>query len=185
MKTLISNIRIQFNDENMMEFVLTPTFPTENAIEDVLKLKDILEKDKKVQAEIKEVRKKRSLDANSYLWVLCQKIAEVIKSTKEDVYITFIKRVGQFEIVPIRNDVVGRWINNWSAKGLGWVAESLGDSKIEGYTNVINYYGSSVYDTKEMSILIDEIVSECKNLRIETMTQNEIESLKDTWKGVK
>ena len=31
-------------------------------------------------------REKRSLDANAYLWVLCQKIAEKINSNKDNVY---------------------------------------------------------------------------------------------------
>lgn len=73
------------------------------------------------------------------------------------------------------------WIEIWESRGLGWQAEVMRDSKFEGYTNVINYYGSSVYDTKEMSLLIDEIVTQAKELKIEVMSPGEIEQLKEQW----
>jgi hypothetical protein len=101
--------------------------------------------------------------------------------TKELVYKTFIKRVGQFEIMPIKNEAVKRWNEVWQGKGLGWIAEVLEDSKLEGYKKVISYYGSSVYDSREMAVLIDEIVQECKVLGIETMTSEELQSLKNSW----
>ena len=91
-------------------------------------------------------------------------MAEVIQSTKEDVYRIFIKSVGQFEIIPIKNEAVDRWIRNWQANGVGWISETIGNSKIEGYTNVVSYYGSSTYDSREMSVLLNEIVRECKGI---------------------
>jgi len=140
-----------------------------------------VEKGKQLSVEVKQYRQKRSLDANSYLWVLCQKIAEVIRSTKELVYQKTIREVGQFEILPIREDAVETFIDRWSSKGLGWFAEVLDDSKLPGYKKIIAYYGSSVYDTREMSILIDEIVSQAKELNIETLPPDEVESLKALW----
>lgn len=134
---------------------------------------------------IKQHRKKRSLDANSYLWVLCQKISEVLHSTKEEIYIRHIRDVGQFEILPIREDAVETWIRNWNSRGLGWVAELQDDSKLQGYKRVINYYGSSVYDTREMSVLVDSVVQEAKEQGIDTMTPDEIERLKSEWGNAK
>ena len=138
-----------------------------------------LDKDK--QYEIKEHKRKRSLDANSYCWVLCKKIADVLRITKEEVYRKAINEVGKFEILPIKDEAVRTFINAWSSKGIGWICEVLNKSKLDGYTNVIAYYGSSIYDTKEMSILIDNIVQEAKQLDIETMTPDEIENLKSLW----
>jgi hypothetical protein len=83
--------------------------------------------------------------------------------------------------MPIKNEAVKRWIEVWQGKGLGWISEVLEDSKLEGYKKVISYYGSSVYDSREMSILVDEIVQECKALNIETMAKEELQSLKDSW----
>lgn len=67
--------------------------------------------------------------------------------------------------------------------GIGWLCEDLGECRnIKGYHNIKSYYGSSVYDTKEMSHLIDMIVEDCKALGIPTETPEEIERIKQLWK---
>jgi hypothetical protein len=76
---------------------------------------------------------------------------------------------------------VDRLCQVWSRNGLGWQTETF-PSKIEGCTNVILYYGSSSYDTEQMSALIDYLVQECKALGIETMPPEEIESLINNYK---
>lgn len=154
---------------------------TDTPRQEVADLQAVVERGKQLSVEVKQYRQKRSLDSNSYLWILCQKIAEVIRSTKEEVYRRAIRDVGQFEIVPIRDDAVDTWIERWGGRGIGWFAEVMEDSKLEGYKKVISYYGSSVYDTREMSILIDEIVSQAKELNIETLPPDEVESLKALW----
>ena len=53
----------------------------------------------------------------------------------------------------------------------------------KGFTNVITYYGSSSYNTAEMTKLIDLIVQECKQLGIETKTPEELRSLLDSWES--
>lgn len=137
---------------------------------------------KEMVLSIAKSKKKRSNDANSYLWILCQAIAEKTGSTKEIVYIEHVKTVGQFEILPIRNDAVESWISIWKKRGLGWYSEIIDGCKIEGYTKTINYYGSSVYDTKSMSVLVDNVVFEAMNLGIETMPIDKINRLKEMWK---
>ncbi|MGJ0848167.1 hypothetical protein ACR77J_15865 [Tissierella praeacuta] len=180
-----TNIKIQYpEDPNQMEIVLTIKRTQQN-IQEVAKLKDIVEKGKLLNVDIKRYRQRRSLDANAYCFVLCQKIAEVIGNTKEYVYKQAIKQVGQFEIVPIRDDAVEEWIRRWESRGLGWQSEIWRDSKLEGYTTTINYYGSSVYDTKEMSILLEEIVLQAKELGIDTMTGTERKQLLDMWEEIK
>ena len=147
---------------------------TLNAIEGLL--------DKALNCVLKPFRKKRSLDANAYFWVLCGKLAAKTRQNKSDIYRSLIKEIGNnFEIVPIRNDAVDTWCKNWEQNGEGWQYEILGNSKLEGYTNVCCYYGSSTYDTEQMSNLIDNIVFECKEQGIETMTPDELERLKAAW----
>ena len=180
------SIKIQYpEDLNKMEIVLLMN-RNQATIQKVAKLKEITEKDKLLQVKIKQYRQKRSLDANAYCWILAQKIAEVIGNTKEFVYKRAIRQVGQFEIVPIKDDAVERWIKNWESKGLGWQSIIMGDSKLKGYTNTINYFGSSTYNTKEMSILLEEIVHQAKELGIDTMTDTEKKQLIEMWenKGV-
>jgi hypothetical protein len=138
---------------------------------------------KKYQAELKEFRKKRSLDANAYFWTLCGSLAAKLNLPKEEVYRCLIKDVGDNnEVVPIKNEAVDKWIENWQQKGLGWVCEILGESKLEGYTNIITYYGSSTYDSAQMSRLISLVVEECKEQGIETMTPQELSLLLEGWR---
>ena len=43
------------------------------------------------------------------------------------------------------------------------------------------FKGSSEYDTREMSVLIDGVISEAKELDIETLPPHEIERMKQKW----
>lgn len=146
------------------------------ALEQVDEIKDL----DKLKIEAKKYRKQRSLDANAYCWVLIGKLAEKLNIKNIDVYKKAIREVGVYEVIPIKNEAVERYIEVWQDNGLGWVCEKF-PSKLEGFTNVKAYYGSSVYDTKEMSRLIDNIVTECKEQGIETMSQNELDSLVKEW----
>lgn len=119
-------------------------------------------------------KNKRSNDANAYFWELCGQLAEKIRIPPDDIYRFLIKGVGgNYEVVPIRNDAVDTWIRNWESRGIGWVCETT-PSKLPGYTNVFSYYGSSVYDTDQMSRLIELIINECKANGIETETPDRL-----------
>lgn len=142
-----------------------------------------LEEDKEYIFEIRPFRKRRSLDANAYFWVLVSKLAEQLRITKEEVYRECIRNIGgNSEIVCVKTQAVERLCQGWQKNGLGWIAETF-PSKLEGCTNVTLYYGSSTYDSKQMSDLIEIVVQECKELGIETMTPAELSLLLDGWEG--
>lgn len=130
--------------------------------------------------EVKEYKKKRSLNANSYAWVLCREIAKVLGITKEEVYKKIIKEVGEFEVIPIKKEAVAKFTKIWKSKGLGWLCDYT-ESKLKGYVNVVVYYGSSVYDTKQMSILIESLVQEAKMLGIATLDDIKIQDMLDRY----
>lgn len=142
--------------------------------------------DKEYTVEIKRKTKSRSLNANSYYWLIAQKIAvELSKNsytTKEDVYKKAIKDCGHFTYVPVREDAVERYITIWQAHGIGWIAEDAGECKsIKGYHNIMCYHGSSVYNTKEMARLIDCLTDECEQLGIQLEPSEYIQSLIEGW----
>lgn len=135
-------------------------------------------------AEIKQYRKKRSLDANGYMWVILRAMAEKLKSTDKEIYREMIRRVGQATILPVRDDAIEVFTRRWEATGEGYQVDNLGPCKnTEGYSNLRCYYGSSVYDSREFSILLDEIITEAKELGIETATPEEIEKMKQQYGG--
>ena len=132
--------------------------------------------------KVDEYHPKRSLDANSYLWVLCGKIAELVVSTKEEVYQKCVNEAGQYEIVPIKREDIKKYKRMWESQGIGYMTEVLGECKrTKGYMNVIRYYGSSTYDSKQMATLIDNVVQECEGLGIETIPPEELKSLCGAW----
>lgn len=130
---------------------------------------------------IKEHRERRSLDANAYCWVLLDKLAEKLSLPKTDVYRRFIREIGgNSETVCVVEKAANKLCDGWQHNGIGWQTERI-PSKIDGCVNVILYYGSSTYDTKQMSRLIDMVVEECKENGIETLTPMELDRLKDRW----
>lgn len=131
--------------------------------------------------EIKKHRKKRSLDANAYCWLLLGKLAEKMNLKVNEVYRMEIREVGAYTIVCTSNESKDLFIDKWQSNGIGWVCDTF-DSKIDGCTNIRAYYGSSTYDSKEMSRLIDSIVEDCKLQGIPTDTPEQIARYKEAWK---
>ena len=132
-------------------------------------------------AELKEHREKRSLDANAYLWILLDRLAESVGSTKEELYLTYVKERGLVRDFCLLPEDVGTVTTAWSMLGVGWKTEQV-DYAEDGDRVIIRaYYGSSTYNTKQMSRLIDSVVEDCKALGIETLPPEKLEAMKEEW----
>lgn len=132
---------------------------------------------------IKEHRKKRSLDANAYFWELVGQLADRLRITPKEIYRQAIQDIGgNYEIVPVKNEAVSKFKEAWEKNGLGWPCVDMGPSKLPGYRNLKAYYGSSTYDTRQMSMLIDHIVQDCKAVGLDTKSKEELDSLLGAWK---
>lgn len=141
-------------------------------------------KDRLYDLEVKEHRKKRSLDANAMAWSLVNRIADVLRIPPVEVYRQAIQDIsGNSEILPIKEEAVEQFKQAWSCHGIGWICKDMGKSKLKGYRNLMAYYGSSVYDSKQMSNLIDHLVQDCKALGIEVMSERERSLLLEEWGG--
>lgn len=141
-----------------------------------------LEEGKVYKVVVKPQRNKRSLDANAYAWVLINKLAEKLGRTKTEIYRQYVREIGGVsETVCVLEKAADKLIDGWAKNGIGWQSETI-PSKIDGCVNVILYFGSSTYDTAQMSRLIDLIVQDCKQQGIETMTPQELDALKERWK---
>lgn len=122
-------------------------------------------------------RNKRSLDANAYCWVILQKIAEVLHQDKWNVYLEMLGKYGVFTHIIVKPNVVDKVKEEWRT------VKELGEVSVNGMTGIQLqcYFGSSTYNTKEMSVLIDGIVYEAKELGIETLPPEELERMKIEW----
>lgn len=133
--------------------------------------------------EIKRTTKKRSLNANAYCWELCTMISEAVGIPKEEVYKRSIKDVGAYTPLPIKADAVDNFCEIWQHKGVGWFAEVIDDSKIEGYKLVFAYHGSSTYDVQEMSRLIDNLIQDAQAVGVDVLSEAERALLLQEWKA--
>lgn len=138
----------------------------------------LLEQDSKTKFEIKEYKEKRSLNANNYCWKLITEIGNNLVPTlsKEEVYLKMLQDYGQSEMVSIKSDI--------DIKGYFKYYKVAGKTVLNNkeFTHYIIYKGTSEYNTKEMSIFIDGVVQEAKQLGIETKTPKELEEMKERWK---
>lgn len=129
--------------------------------------------------EIKKHRNKRSLDSNSYLWTLIDKLAEETGIPKTEIYRKAIKEIGGVsDTVCVQQKAADRLCKGWECNGTGWFSERS-ESRLNGCVNVTLYYGSSVYDTAQMSRLIDYVVEDCRSLGIETIPPDKLEAMKE------
>lgn len=137
----------------------------------------LLDKGKKYVIEIKQARKKRSLDANAYMWVLVDKIAEALRMPKSEIYRRAVRDLGgNAEVVCVKREAADTFCRHWEAHGLGWLAEQF-PSRFSDCVDVELICGSSVYDSETMARLIDSLIEDARALDIETMTPQELARL--------
>ena len=124
--------------------------------------------------------KRRSLDANAYAWVLIDKIAAVVGLTKTEVYRNAIKEIGGVSTtVSVRSDTIEALERSWARQGLGWQVQRIYDDG--EYMSVNLIYGSSAYDSAQMSRLIDQLIQDAKALGIETLPPEKLEGMMQAW----
>lgn len=139
-------------------------------------------KDRLYDLEIKEHREKRSLSANAYAWVLIDKLAKAQGITPLEVYRYAIQNIGgNTEIMLVPDDGVDKFRRIWEAQGMGWICRELGPSTCPGHSEMLCYYGSSTYSSKQMALLIDSLVQDCNALDIETWPPEKLALLVEGW----
>lgn len=129
----------------------------------------------KLAIQLKKYRKRRSLNANALCWKLCGEIADVLRTDKDSVYLDMLKQYGQSELVSVMSHInVSGYFKYYDVFGSGTI-------KGKEFTHYRVYKGSSEYDTREMSILIDGILSHAKELDIDVLSDQEISQIKSEW----
>jgi len=163
------------------------TFKLEANAKDLEKWKDTL-----LSVEIKKYRKKRSLDANAYYWLLVGKLADKIGQTNAWIHNDMLRKYGQIEEIDgkavyiVIPDTEAAYKTVYEAQTYHLKPTSQVKEGKDGilYRTYFMLKGSSLYDTKEMSRLIDGIVRECQDLGIETVPPEELKRMMETYKFV-
>jgi len=143
-------------------------------------------KDTSVDVEIKKHSNRRSLDANAFCWALCSDIGKAMKPPlpKEEVYRNAIRGLGKYNLYLSKEEAVEAFSSAWSKIGTGWFCEKAGESKEHpGFVWLFAYRGSSCYDSKEMSVLLDGLVDDAQQMGLAIpLGKKEIERLKNDWR---
>ena len=151
-------------------------------------------------------KRNRSLDANSYFWVLVNKIALNQNLSDADVHDKFLSEnicyftndegAIDWKTSPDKPNKYGL-LTEYTPKGnkywkyAGYAVRLLKENgepckSSDGKEILANVYwhikGSHQMDTKEMSRLIESVVYEAKNLGIETATPEELMRMEELWK---
>ena len=124
-----------------------------------------------LSVSIKQYRRRRSLDANSYMWFICEAIAQAVQGTREDVYKQAVRAVGVYQVLYMEPGVVARFVQDWNSRGVGYIAESQ-EYLYQGKTVVVAYFGSHIYTTEEMARLINWLRDEAEHLGLDVETPN-------------
>lgn len=173
MKINVHKPTLRFDFTGQVEITFPVCHEYRNVFTGIEFNKDIYELD------IKQLRKKRSLDANNYFWALVRDIAVLLHTTEDEVYLGMLERYGVFEIYPIAPEP-----EKLEALKRKWrLVVDMGDCEVNEtkMRKVKCFYGSSQYDTSEMAHLIDGTISECQKLGIPTLPPAEIERMVEAW----
>lgn len=125
--------------------------------------------------EIEVKRKKRSKNANSYFWKLLQELCFELNLDVIQEYRKRVKELGIFQTFELDTKNLATFEFLWNKNGIGWFTEKVDEN--EEKTTINAYYGSSSYNSKQMSKLIDNLVQDCRSVGIQTLEDIEIEEL--------
>lgn len=133
-----------------------------------------------VHFKVAEQKRRRSLNANAYAWMLIDAIAARTGTPKETVYKEYIRDLGDNgSYLRIRDDAVSDFVRAWTSKGLGWIVDYVGTDG--GYVEVYAYYGSSAYNSEQMGRFIDMLIHDAEEMDIPTLGFGQIKKLKEEW----
>ena len=152
------------------------------ALDNINTLEEI-ENASELDLEITEHKEKRRINANNYFWVMLQKLCEKQELDTIEEYKKRVKELGIFRIFRIEKENIKTFKIIWEEKGTAWFVEEF-DTEYVGdieFKRLHAYYGSSSFDKKQMSRLIDGVVQDCQAVGIETKTEAEIKSLLESW----
>ena len=130
----------------------------------------LFEQDKDKIFEIKEFKKKRTLNQNSYYWELLGELSLALRLPPEELHRQMLKDYSQKYQIMTPEETELRGFEYYDKKS---VIEKNGN-KFQVYEV---YVPSHLLKTKEFAILLDGLISECKQVGIETLTPNQIREM--------
>lgn len=132
---------------------------------------------KLLDVTMKVHREKRSKDANALLWACIGDISSAVNVDKWDVYLKLLKRYGKYTYIVVKPEAVEKTRQMWRE------TEVVGDIDIHGTKGVqmLCYFGSSTYDTKEMSELLEGTLMEMDEMHLQKPASSDLRRALEEW----
>ena len=151
------------------------TFSFEVSEGSVARLEEL--QDKELKCTLVQWRKHRSKDANALLWACFGKMAATLGGDKEDYYLQALRKYGKFTMLSVKPEAYDYFKQTWRT------CEIVGERN--GMYDVLCYFGSSTYNTKEFAVLLDGVIEDMKAAGIDTPLQEDLQHALDAWEGRK
>ena len=162
----LTNITTDFNDKKIYEAMVMMSY-------------SLSSNEVSIKYDIKKHINKRSQKANNYMWELLNELSDKLNINAVEDYKRRVKELEIFRQWEIETSNVETFKRMWTSKGVAWfieITDTLYKDNKE-YKLINAYYGSSSYNSKLMSRLIDGVVEDCKAIGIETKTPDEINKM--------
>lgn len=140
-------------------------------------------KDKDLKITVVKVTKPRSLDANAYFHVLCDKLRQKLGLSMAHMKNILITSYGQIEYISEGQALIYK--TNAPVEYVQELEEAhmkfmkVGDDGAFWYKV---FRGSHTYDSHEMHLLLEGTIQEAKEQGIETKTPDELRHMEEQWK---
>lgn len=135
--------------------------------------------DKELALELKQWREKRSLNANALLWACINDITNAFGGDKWNVYLQMLRKYGQYTFIEMPEAALPKFKKMYrECDVVGSRYTDSGDM-----LQVLCYYGSSTYDTKEFSVLLDGVIDDMKAAGLDTPTSEDIQAALEAWEA--
>lgn len=150
---------------------------------------ETLREESDLAISLKKWREHRSLSANAYYWVLVGKLSELTGQPNAVIHNMLLRRYGVAEIVggqlltvmvPDTDEAERETLEKeiYHLKPTSKLKEGKDGRMFRAY---ILLKGSSDFDTKEMSRLIDGTIEECKEVGIDTLSTEEVRRMMEDY----
>lgn len=144
--------------------------------------------EKDVSVEIKKASRRRTKTANDFLWAMCTDIGNALNPPipKEEVYRNAVwetrDKIHAFQTMHMREEAIETFKRIWAQNGTAWFVEVIDYSPFPGCKSVLAFYGSSRFDSGQMSILIDYLKQDMTNMGLMIpVSKEEEERLLSQW----
>lgn len=150
-----------------------------------------LEKQQKgdVKVTVKSWREARTRNANSYFYVLVEKLADALRVSKPYIHNLMLRKYGQLQridgkpvwVILPETDEVAKKVDEDETLHVRATDEVKQGKDGRIYRTYLLLKGSHELNTQEFSILLDGIIADCHEANVSTATPEEIQMMKERW----